>query len=93
MPAGNGGLSSGRMRESLVFVSGGSSGIGQAMIRTLPFSPARVFDLSRRGTPGCETLRVDLSSIAAAVDTSVFDLILLPPDTAGDTLTLRVTGP
>lgn len=61
----SGGLSSASMRESLVFVSGGSSGIGEAMIRTLPFSPARVFDLSRRGAPGCEVLRVDLADPVA----------------------------
>src|SRR5262245_9982988 len=54
-----------RMRESLVFVSGGSSGIGAALIRTLPFSPARVFDVSRRGASGCAGLRADLADPAA----------------------------
>jgi benzil reductase ((S)-benzoin forming) len=49
------------MRESLVFVSGGSSGIGEALVRTLPFAPARVFDVSRRGAPGCQQLRADLA--------------------------------
>jgi NAD(P)-dependent dehydrogenase (short-subunit alcohol dehydrogenase family) len=49
------------MRESLVFVSGGSSGIGKALLRTLPFAPARVFDVSRRGAPGCTHLRADLA--------------------------------
>jgi len=53
------------MRETLLFVSGGSSGIGAALIRTLPFSPARVFDVSRRGAPGCAGLREDLSDPAA----------------------------
>jgi len=53
------------MRETLVFVTGGSSGIGEAMVRTLPFSPARVFDVSRRGASGCEQLRADLSDPAA----------------------------
>jgi len=53
------------MRETLVFVSGGSSGIGAALIRTLPFSPARVFDVSRRGAPGCAGLRADLADPAA----------------------------
>jgi NADP-dependent 3-hydroxy acid dehydrogenase YdfG len=53
------------MRETLVFVSGGSSGIGEALIRTLPFSPARVFEISRRGAPGCAGLRVDLADPAA----------------------------
>ncbi|TFG97100.1 MAG: SDR family NAD(P)-dependent oxidoreductase [Myxococcales bacterium] len=53
------------MRESLVFVSGGSSGIGEAMIRSLPFSPARVFDVSRRGAASCEQLRADLADPAS----------------------------
>ena len=53
------------MRETLVFVTGGSSGIGEAMIRTLPYSPARVFDVSRRGAAGCEGLRADLSDPAS----------------------------
>lgn len=37
-------------------------------------------------------LQADLSAIAAAVDTSAFDLIILPPDENGDTLTVAV-GP
>jgi NAD(P)-dependent dehydrogenase (short-subunit alcohol dehydrogenase family) len=49
------------MRETLFFVSGGSSGIGEALIRTLPFSPARVFDVSRRGAAGSTPLRADLA--------------------------------
>ena len=49
------------MSQSLVFVTGGSSGIGAAMIRTLPFARARVFDVSRRGAAGCEQLRADLA--------------------------------
>jgi benzil reductase ((S)-benzoin forming) len=53
------------MRETLVFVSGGSSGIGAALIRTLPFSPARVFELSRRGASGHAGLRVDLAEPAS----------------------------
>lgn len=53
------------MSGSLVFVTGGSSGIGAAMIRTLPFAPARVFDVSRRGAPDCERLLADLADPAA----------------------------
>ena len=49
------------MRESLVFVTGASSGIGEALVRTLPFEPARVFDVSRRGAAGTTHLRADLS--------------------------------
>jgi NAD(P)-dependent dehydrogenase (short-subunit alcohol dehydrogenase family) len=54
-----------RMPESLVFVTGGSSGIGQAMLHSLPFSPARVFDVSRRGAAGYEQLRMDLADPAS----------------------------
>jgi benzil reductase ((S)-benzoin forming) len=53
------------MRETLFFVSGGSSGIGEALIRTLPFAPARVFEVSRRGAAGRESLRVDLADPAS----------------------------
>lgn len=53
------------MSESLVFVSGASSGIGAALVRTLPFAPARIFDVSRRGASGCAQLRADLSDPAA----------------------------
>ena len=49
------------MRETLLFVTGGSSGIGEALVRTLPFAPARVFDVSRRGLPGATQLRADLA--------------------------------
>jgi benzil reductase ((S)-benzoin forming) len=53
------------VRESLVFVSGASSGIGEALVRTLPFAPARVFGVSRRGADGCTALRADLADPAA----------------------------
>jgi len=44
-----------------VFVTGASSGIGEALVRALPFAPARVFDVSRRGARGCIHLRADLA--------------------------------
>ncbi|MDJ0864647.1 MAG: SDR family NAD(P)-dependent oxidoreductase [Myxococcota bacterium] len=47
--------------ESLIFVSGGSSGIGRAMIEALPHRPARVFNLSRRAAPDSEHVAVDLA--------------------------------
>jgi NAD(P)-dependent dehydrogenase (short-subunit alcohol dehydrogenase family) len=49
---------------ALVFVSGGSSGIGRAMIDTLPFQPARVLSLSRRAAPGAVHVAVDLAEPA-----------------------------
>lgn len=51
------------MSDSLVFVTGGSSGIGLALASCVPF-PARVIDVSRRGAPGFEHLRADLSDPA-----------------------------
>jgi len=50
---------------ALVFVSGGSSGIGRAMIDALPFHPARVVDLSRRPAAGAAHVAVDLAEPGA----------------------------
>jgi benzil reductase ((S)-benzoin forming) len=52
------------MAEHLVILSGGSSGIGLALARTVPWPGARLVDVSRRGAPGCEHLRADLSDPA-----------------------------
>lgn len=48
------------MTDSLVWISGASSGIGLALVRTLPW-PARVINISRRGAPGTEHLAADLA--------------------------------
>jgi benzil reductase ((S)-benzoin forming) len=53
------------MSESLVFISGASSGIGLALAKSVPWSPARVFDLSRRGAPGIEHVKADLADPAS----------------------------
>ena len=50
------------MTLPLVFVSGGSSGIGRAMIEALPWPGARVLNLSRRPAPGSEHVAVDLAT-------------------------------
>lgn len=50
------------MTTPLVFVSGGSSGIGRAMIDALPWPGARVLNLSRRAAPGSEHVAVDLAT-------------------------------
>lgn len=47
----------------LVFVSGASSGIGRALVETLPF-PARCIGISRRASPGIEHLGADLAELA-----------------------------
>jgi NAD(P)-dependent dehydrogenase (short-subunit alcohol dehydrogenase family) len=53
------------MPGSLVFVSGGSSGIGLALARCVPWPDARVIDISRRGAPGTEHFRADLADPAS----------------------------
>lgn len=45
----------------LVFVTGGSSGIGLALVRNQPFADAKVIDISRRGAPGAEHFAADLA--------------------------------
>jgi benzil reductase ((S)-benzoin forming) len=49
----------------LVLVTGGSSGIGRALVRTLPWLEARVVDVSRRGGAGCEHFAADLADPAS----------------------------
>ena len=49
------------MEPSLVFISGASSGIGLALSRTVPWSPARILNISRRGQAGLEHLQADLA--------------------------------
>jgi benzil reductase ((S)-benzoin forming) len=50
---------------SLVFVTGASSGLGLALARSVPWSPARVVDVSRRGAPGFEHVKADLADPAS----------------------------
>lgn len=52
------------MSKALVFVTGGSSGIGAALIATLPFPGARVVNFSRRPAAGSEHVAVDLADPA-----------------------------
>jgi benzil reductase ((S)-benzoin forming) len=53
------------MPGHLVFVTGGSSGIGLALARAVPWQDARVIDVSRRGAPGLEHFAADLADPAA----------------------------
>jgi benzil reductase ((S)-benzoin forming) len=53
------------MGSSLIFITGGSSGIGAAMARLVPYANARVFNLSRRALAGCENCQLDLADPAA----------------------------
>jgi benzil reductase ((S)-benzoin forming) len=52
------------MARSLVLVTGGSSGIGRALVETVPWRDARIVDLSRRGSPGVEHRAADLADPA-----------------------------
>lgn len=45
----------------LVWISGASSGIGAALARSVPWEGARLFDISRRGSPGLEHVEADLA--------------------------------
>ena len=49
------------MSNHLVFISGGSSGIGLALVRAVPFAEARVVNISRRPAEGAEHFAADLS--------------------------------
>ena len=50
------------MADTVIWISGASSGIGAALVRTQPFSDALLVDISRSGgTPGTEHLRADLA--------------------------------
>jgi benzil reductase ((S)-benzoin forming) len=53
------------MPGPLVFVSGGSSGIGLALARAVPWRDARVIDISRRGAPGLAHFAADLADPAS----------------------------
>lgn len=53
------------MARSLVFVSGASSGIGLALVRSVPFAGARVVGVSRRGAEGLEHFAADLAQPAS----------------------------
>ncbi len=49
------------MIDSLVWISGASSGIGQALAATVPWDGARVINISRHDCPGTEHLEADLA--------------------------------
>jgi benzil reductase ((S)-benzoin forming) len=53
------------MLENLVFITGGSSGIGLALLKALPLENVQVTDISRRGAEGCEHFAADLAEPAA----------------------------
>lgn len=54
------------MADVLLWISGASSGIGAALVRTVPYDDAHIVDISRSGgTAGTEHVPADLSDPAA----------------------------
>ncbi|HEX2064314.1 MAG TPA: SDR family NAD(P)-dependent oxidoreductase [Acidimicrobiales bacterium] len=53
------------MSDTLIWISGASSGIGKALADNVPWDGARIIDISRRGAPGAEHLEADLSDPAS----------------------------
>lgn len=54
------------MADTLLWISGASSGIGAALAQTVPFSDAHIIDISRSGgTPGTEHVPADLADPAS----------------------------
>ncbi len=53
------------MSDTLVWISGASSGIGRALADNAPWEDARIIDISRRGRPGLEHVQADLSDPAS----------------------------
>ena len=49
------------MTSSLVWISGASRGIGRALADAVPWSDARVIDISRSGAEGLEHVKADLT--------------------------------
>jgi benzil reductase ((S)-benzoin forming) len=49
------------MSDTLIWISGASSGIGKALADTAPWDDPRIIDISRRGAPGVEHVEADLS--------------------------------
>lgn len=56
------------MAASLIWISGASSGIGEALARTVPDEGARVIGISRRAPAGIEHLEADLSDASSWSD-------------------------
>ena len=59
--ARTGTLPSRSVSSCLVFISGASSGIGQALAHTAPWPEARILNISRRKASGCENFLADLA--------------------------------
>lgn len=49
------------MSDTLIWISGASSGIGKALADNVPWDGSRIIDISRRGARGVEHVEADLS--------------------------------
>lgn len=49
--------------ENLVWITGATSGIGEALVRTCPWPNTRIISVSRRDHPDLETVRFDLTDM------------------------------
>lgn len=49
------------MSDTIIWISGASSGIGKALADNVPWDGARIIDISRRGASGAEHVEADLS--------------------------------
>ncbi len=47
--------------KTIVWITGATSGIGEALAETVPYEGARVINISRRTHPSLESVRADLS--------------------------------
>ena len=65
-------LLSAAVSSSLVFISGASSGIGQALAQSVPWAEARVLNISRRRAKGCENFPADLADPASWPQVAAF---------------------
>jgi short-subunit dehydrogenase len=52
------------MSESIIWITGATQGIGAALARAVPWTGARVINISRREHPDLETVRADLTEPA-----------------------------
>jgi benzil reductase ((S)-benzoin forming) len=50
--------------DSLIWISGATSGLGSGLVRTCPYQNARIINLSRSGQPGLDNVSVDLTDPA-----------------------------
>jgi benzil reductase ((S)-benzoin forming) len=47
--------------DSLVWISGGTAGLGSGFINTVPYETARIVNLARREAPGVDNVHLDLA--------------------------------